>query len=109
MELSALMERALEIRQQYAQLEQEQYGRSWSEEEIALGFVGDVGDLMKLVMGKQGIRAIPDLDAKLSHELADCLWSVLVLAHSYQVDLEQSFLQTMAALEEHIQAERQRR
>lgn len=78
MELNALVSRAMEIRQQYSLLEQAQHGRSWSEEEIALGFVGDVGDLMKLVMGKNGIRSVLDLDAKLSHELADCLWSVLL-------------------------------
>lgn len=24
------------------------------------------------------------------HELADCLWSVLILAHGYEVDLEAS-------------------
>jgi NTP pyrophosphatase (non-canonical NTP hydrolase) len=108
MELSALMCRAMEIRKQYALLEQAQHGRSWSEEEIALGFIGDVGDLMKLVMGKNGVRSVLDLDAKLSHELADCLWSVLVLANSYGVDLEQAFLQTMDALELQIRVEYQR-
>lgn len=45
-----------------------------------LGFVGDVGDLAQLVQGKAGVRSIKDLDTKLSHELADCLWAVLTLA-----------------------------
>ena len=69
------------------------------------GFVGDVGDLMKLVMAKEGVREIPDVDQKLAHELSDCLWSVLVLANKYNVDLETSFLQTMDELEKRIESE----
>ena len=73
-------------------------GREWTRNEIAQGFVGDVGDLMKLVMAKEGIREADDVNRKLAHELSDCLWSVLVLAEEYEVDLEQSFLKTMDEL-----------
>jgi NTP pyrophosphatase (non-canonical NTP hydrolase) len=105
MELSAVTQRAMQIRQGYAQLEQQRYGRSWTPEEVALGFVGDIGDLVKLVMAQSGVRAIADSRAKLAHELADCLWSVCVLAELYQIDLEQAFLDTMVELEQHIAAE----
>jgi NTP pyrophosphatase (non-canonical NTP hydrolase) len=67
--------------------------------------VGDVGDLMKLVLAQEGVRAIPDAESKLAHELADCLWSVLVLADLYGVDLEQAFLDSMDNLEHHIRAQ----
>ncbi|MFL5800344.1 MAG: MazG nucleotide pyrophosphohydrolase domain-containing protein [Roseiflexaceae bacterium] len=79
-----------------------QPGRAWTTEEFALGFVGDVGDLMKLVVACAGVREIPDTKAKLAHELADCLWSVLVLADVYGIELEQAFLRTMQELEERI-------
>jgi NTP pyrophosphatase (non-canonical NTP hydrolase) len=102
MELQDLMRRALEIRRQYAEQERASYGRAWAAEEIALGFVGDVGDLAKLVVACAGVRAIPDARAKLAHELADCLWSVLVLADVYGIDLEQAFLRTMHELEGQI-------
>ena len=105
MELSAVTQRAMQIRQGYAQLEQQRYGRSWSREDLALGLVGDVGDLAKLVLAQSGIRTIADSRAKLAHELADCLWSVCVLAELYQIDLEQAFLDTMHELEQHIHAE----
>ena len=62
--------------------------------------LGDVGDLMKLVQAAAGVRAIPDARARLAHELADCLWSVMVLADLHGIDLEQAFLETMDALEE---------
>jgi NTP pyrophosphatase (non-canonical NTP hydrolase) len=105
MELAALQHRALAIRQRYAAMERRRYGREWTDEEIALGFVGDVGDLMKLVQARNGVRAIADANAKLAHELADCLWSVLVLAHAYDVDLERAFLATMDDLERHIETQ----
>jgi NTP pyrophosphatase (non-canonical NTP hydrolase) len=105
MEFQALLQRAIQIREQYAVLERRQYGRSWSKTDIALGFVGDVGDLVKLVMAENGRRNIPDTRSKLAHELADCLWSILVLAHLHDVDLEEAFLQTMDALEQHIASE----
>ncbi len=105
MDLTTLTQRAVSIRQEYAELERKRYGRSWTNEEVALGFVGDVGDLAKLVMAMGGMRSIPDARQKLAHELADCLWSVLVLSHLYDVDLEQAFLQTMDELEQHIMLE----
>ncbi len=104
MEFPQLIERAVAIRAQYAAMEQMQYGRSWTAEDVALGFVGDVGDLMKLVMAKSGVRTIPETDEKLAHELADCLWCVIVLADMYGIDLERSFLTTMDDLETHIAA-----
>lgn len=103
MEFSHLVQRAVAIRAQYAQFEQERYGTSWTNEELALGFVGDVGDLAKLVVAHNGRRNIPQADDKLAHELADCLWSVIVLAHVHKIDLEKSFLQTMDEIEEHLQ------
>ncbi|MCA9895402.1 MAG: nucleotide pyrophosphohydrolase [Anaerolineae bacterium] len=104
MDFKQLASRAAEIRAKYREFEQSKYGRSWSDEEIALGFVGDVGDLMKLVQAKNGVRDIPDVDQKLAHELADCLWSILTLADKYQIDLEQTFLATMDEIEDRLDA-----
>jgi NTP pyrophosphatase (non-canonical NTP hydrolase) len=74
--------------------------------ELAQGFVGDVGDLMKLVMSKEGLRTAKNLDAALAHELADCLWSVLVLADAYEVDLASVFRRTMTRLERKLTVRR---
>ena len=104
MEFRELEQRALAIHRQYASLEERRYGRAWTREEIALGFVGDVGDLMKLALAREGVRAIPDAAEKLAHELADCLWSLLVLADAYEVDLQQAFLRTMDELEAYLAA-----
>lgn len=93
---------ARDVRARYAEVEAARYGRSWTREEIMLGFLGDVGDLAKLVQGKEGVRPRDDLDEALAHELADCLWSVLTLADAYDVDLEAAFFGTMRALSAHL-------
>ena len=104
MTFEELSERAMRVRSRYAAVEQQRYGRSWNVEEVALGFVGDVGDLAKLVLAQAGVRGIPDHRQKLGHELADCLWSVLVLARLCDVDLERAFAATMDQLEARLAA-----
>lgn len=104
MDFDQVRARAREIRALYAAAETTEYGRSWTPSEIALGLVGDVGDLAKLVQGKAGVRPREDLDEALAHELADCLWAVLVLADSYEVDLEAAFTATMDDLEGHLRS-----
>jgi len=99
MHLAELTERAVQLRQRFAETEQARSGRAWTREEIMQGFVGDVGDLMKLVMAKSGARPVADVDRKLAHELSDCLWSILVLAKLYDVDLEREFPATLKEIE----------
>lgn len=103
MEFDELIQRALSIRKQIQQYEEQNYGTAWTNEELALGFVGDVGDLVKLVMAQNGRRNIPEAESKLAHELADCLWSIIVLADRHGVDLEKAFLKTMDDLEKAFQ------
>ena len=105
MDFKQISQKDIEIRNKYSELEKKKYGKEWTREQIAQGFVGDVGDLMKLVMAKQRVRDIENVDEKISHELADCLWCVLVLANKYGVDLETSFMKTMTELETRISSE----
>ena len=102
MNLAEMQERALRIHDLYDALNQRERGRTWTREEFMLGFVGDVGDLAKLVMAQEGAREMPGGRAALEHELADCLWSVLILAHCYNVDLDEAFERTMVELDEAI-------
>jgi NTP pyrophosphatase (non-canonical NTP hydrolase) len=97
--VSDLQARAVQIQQLYFRLNEQVHGRRWTNEETMLGFVGDVGDLAKLVMPQEGVRAVPGGRAALGHELADCLWSVLVLAHAYDIDLPAEFERDMGELE----------
>ena len=87
MSFSDLEKAALQLNELYEQLEVKRYGRVWTTQELALGFMGDVGDLAKLIQADAGVRTIDDVKAKLGHELSDCLWSIFVLANKCGIDL----------------------
>lgn len=105
MELDDLEKSALRLNELYERLETKRYGRIWTTEELALGFVGDVGDLAKLIQAHAGVRDIDDCKAKLGHELSDCLWSIIVLAHKCGIDLEAAFVKNTGELIEYVAGE----
>ena len=105
MKFSDLETSALQLNDLYEQLEIKRYGRIWTTQELALGFVGDVGDLAKLIQANAGVRTIEDCKAKLGHELSDCLWSIMVLASKCGIDLEAEFVRNTRELIEHVSGE----
>jgi NTP pyrophosphatase (non-canonical NTP hydrolase) len=102
MTLEEAQKRAAEIRELYSRLEEKLYGREWSTQELMLGFLGDVGDLAKLIQGAVGVRESTDLEEKLAHELADCLWSVFVLADRLGFNIGEAYDASMSELERNI-------
>lgn len=102
MEFKQIIEKAIAVKEKYSKLEVEKYGRNWTNEEIAMGLVTDVGELIENIQAKEGVRIKEDVDQNLKHELSDCLWAILVLANKYGVDLEKSFLETMDELDKRI-------
>ena len=60
------------------------------------------GDLVKLVSAQHGKRVIANSSDKLASQLAHCLWSVIVLSKMQNVDLENSFMEAMDRLENHL-------
>ena len=105
MNFSDLEKSALRLNDLYEQLETRMYGRAWTTQELALGFMGDVGDLAKLIQANAGVRKIDDCKAKLGHELSDCLWSILVLASKCGIDLEAEFSRNTREIAEHVSVE----
>ncbi|NLA68284.1 MAG: nucleotide pyrophosphohydrolase [Gammaproteobacteria bacterium] len=105
MNFSDLEQAALQLNDLYEQLEVKRYGRVWSTEELALGFVRDVGDLAKLIQANAGVRTINDHRTKLGHELSDCLWSIMVLANKCGVDLEAELVRNTREISEYVSGE----
>lgn len=105
MNFSDLEKSALQLNELYEKLETKRYGRVWTTQELALGFMGDVGDLAKLVQAHAGVRTIDDCNAKLGHELSDCLWSILVLANKCGIDLEAEFVRNTREIAEYVSSE----
>jgi NTP pyrophosphatase (non-canonical NTP hydrolase) len=102
MDFAVMADRALAIRRLFEDYERRTYGRPWSLEELTLGLVGDVGDLVKLIQAAEGVREVEEVQTKLEHELADVLWSIIVIADRSEVNLEASFVRTMDELEEFL-------
>ena len=86
-----LKQRALELRKLFMAQELRSHGKVWSRADLMRGFIADVGALSKLSMAADGLRSIDNFQEKLGHEFADCLWSLIVLAEEYSVDLESEF------------------
>ncbi|MGK4584860.1 nucleotide pyrophosphohydrolase [Kitasatospora sp. HPMI-4] len=101
MDLNEITGRAMRVHGLYDRLNRTERGRTWSREDFVLGFVGDVGDLAKLTQAAEGVRPAPD-GGDLAHELADCLWSVTVIAELYGIDLAAAFTATTDHLEQSI-------
>jgi NTP pyrophosphatase (non-canonical NTP hydrolase) len=99
MEFKKIIKRAKEIQAGYRASNRKSSHRDWNVSEYTQGLVGDVGDLMTLVMAKNNLRSGEDIDRKLAHELSDCLWSVIVISQELGIDLEKEFLSTMDELE----------
>jgi NTP pyrophosphatase (non-canonical NTP hydrolase) len=105
MHFSDLEKAALQLNALYEALEVKRRGRVWTTQELALGFVGDVGDLAKLIQAHAGVRDIDDCKAKLGHELSDCLWSIIVLASKCGIDLQTEFSRNTGELIEYVSGE----
>lgn len=104
---SDLTKQSLVVRDHYDELQLADGQQKWDVNDRMAGFVGDVGDLSKLVMARKGVRRGPDdIDAALAHELADCLWSVMVISDELGIDLEQAFTKTMEELHVRIEKEK---
>lgn len=106
-DFASLVAKALQVRDHYDELQEKDGKKKWGVTERMSGFVGDVGALSKLIMAKQGLRRAPDeLDAKLSHEVVDCLWSLMVIADELGIDLELEFNKTMSELNDRIERQK---
>ena len=106
-QFSELIELSVKVRNHYRDLQKIDGQKQWGASERMSGFVGDVGALSKLVMVKEGLRRGPEnIDEELAHELADNLWSIIVIADELGIDLEAAFVRSMDALHERIEAEK---
>lgn len=105
MDFGDLEKAALQLNALYEELETKRWGRIWTTAELALGFVGDVGDLAKLIQAHAGIRDIDDCREKLGHELSDCLWSIIVLANKCDIDLQAEFVKNTKGLVAYVSGE----
>jgi hypothetical protein len=88
-DFSEVVERSVQIRQLYHQLERQHHGKEWSVEEDALAFLTDAGLVGRLTMSQQGRwptdeEPVPELE----HKLGECIWWLIVLAKRMNIDID---------------------
>ncbi len=106
-QFSDLSAKATAIRDHYNELQVADGNKLWNAQDRMAGFVGDVGDLSKLIMVKHGLRRGPEnIDDALEHELSDCLWSIMVIADELNIDLEQAFTKWVDQMHARIEREK---
>ena len=105
MEIEKYQEEALRIKNLYSELESKNCGRVWSNEEIFIGLVSDIGDMSRLILAKEGAMKVVNVEAALEHEISDCMWALFVLAKNYNIDIEKAFFENMKGLENRIDGE----
>lgn len=89
--------RAVQLRERFAAFEQATYGQEWTTNDLVIGLVKDVGDLAEIVQRLEGKRPTRSTSprADLEHELGDCLWSLLVIADRFDIDVAQAYENTI--------------
>lgn len=102
MNYDELKDKAIEVSNLYDKLNALNGQKNWDAQAVMAGFVGDVGDLSKLIMAKNNLRHKEDVDELLAHELSDCLWSVIILAHKLDINLYEEFNANMIILKSKI-------
>ena len=103
--LAAASTEALSVRALYEILEQRFNGKTWSLNEMAIGYSNDVGYIGRLLLAHDGTWPIDgDATAELEHKLAESLWWTFVLANKLDIDIERAFTETMSTIRSNLEA-----
>jgi len=103
MNFSDVVERSVQIRKHYHQLEREYHEKEWTVEEDALAFLTDAGLVGRLTMSQQ--ERWPkggDTLSELEHKLSECIWWVIVLAKRMNIDISESLDDFLLKLEKQL-------
>lgn len=88
--LDRIIERSLEIRKRYHQLEIEHHGSEWSLTEDALAYLTDAGLVGRNIMSEQERWPKTGSTAELEHKLGENIWWLVVLADRSGIDIKQA-------------------
>jgi NTP pyrophosphatase (non-canonical NTP hydrolase) len=94
------IERSLNIRKQYHELEIKHHGSVWTVEEDALAFLTDAALVGRLAMSQQG-RWPKDCNTtlELKDKIGESIWWLIVLADRMEVDIQVAVEEFLAKTE----------
>lgn len=105
MEIRELSKLAKDLKEVYDNLNRIRVKKIWQAPDYAQGLVGDASDLMRLVAQRNkdlSMAQRKELDKKIRHEMADCMWSLVSLADELNIDLEKEYLITIDYLRQKL-------
>ena len=88
--LDEIINRSLEIRSKYHQLEQQHHGSKWTVEEDALAYLTDAGLVGRNVMSQQGRWPKAESQEEFKHKLGENVWWLIVLADRSGIDIKEA-------------------
>lgn len=97
-DIEKMSDRAAEIAALYEQSNIEAGRKVWEARDYLDGMIGDIGDLTKLLMARDGLRDIDDIETKIDHELDDVQWSLYLLYRKLGRIPGATFMESMNAL-----------
>lgn len=91
MNMNEAIERSIQIRERYHQLENQYHGSEWTVAEDALAFLTDAGLVGRLAMAQQGRwPKSGEAEAELEHKLGECIWWLIVLAERMDINIDEA-------------------
>jgi hypothetical protein len=103
MNFSEAIERSVQIRRLYHNLELMYHKKEWTVEEDALAFLTDAGLVGRLTMSHQGRWPINgETNSELEHKLGECIWWLIILAERMNIDMSEALEKFLSKTEEHL-------
>lgn len=85
-----IIERSLEIRKKYHELERQQNGKEWTLEQDALAYLSDAGLVGRNVMSHEKTWSKKNSAEELEHKLGENIWWLIVLADRTGIDMKEA-------------------
>ena len=85
-----IINRSLEIRKKYHELEIQHHGSEWTVGEDALAFLTDAGLVGRNIMSQQQRWPKANSQSELEHKLGESIWWLIVLANRSDIDIKEA-------------------
>ena len=103
MNFSETVERSVQLRKVYHQLERQYHEKEWTVEEDALAFLTDAGLVGRLTMAQQGRWPTNgEAVSELEHKIGECMWWLIVLAERMDLDSSEALEKFLSKTEEKL-------
>jgi hypothetical protein len=100
---SETVERSVQIRKLYHDLERKYHRKEWTVEEDALAFLTDAGLVGRLTMSEQGSWPTnSETKSELEHKLGECIWWVIILAERMNIDISEALEKFLSKTEKNL-------